>query len=68
MAELASLRSVQTSMARVVVLAGEALVKVQTFLLLCAPLKQVKLAEFHYFWRVSIMREHAVERTFWALS
>jgi hypothetical protein len=45
--EFARLSSVQTPVAGVVVLAGEALVKVQTLFFLRTPLKQVKLAQLH---------------------
>ena len=64
MAELARFRGVQTSMAGVVVLAGEAFVQVETLLLLGTSLEKVELAKLHYLGRLGVVAEQAVVRTF----
>jgi hypothetical protein len=59
-AELAGFRRVEAILAGVEVLAGEALVQVQTLLLLGTALEEIKLAQLHYFWRFRVVRKHAV--------
>jgi hypothetical protein len=63
-AELARFCGVQASVSGVIVLAREALVEVETLLLLGATFEQVELAQLHDLWRLCVVREHTVMRTF----